>query len=133
MKFRAAVLSEVNGPLTIETLEMAPLEPTDVLVRRPRPAACVIRSGSHTRARLPIPCRSFWATRAPEWGGVGQRVTQVKPGDHVICSWNPHVRSLLLLRADPAYPVRAVCAQFQPRRFFCSMEVAHCPVPALTV
>ena len=33
MKFRAAVLNRVNAPLTIDTLDMAPLQPGDVLVR----------------------------------------------------------------------------------------------------
>ena len=34
MKFRAAVLDRVGAPLTIDTLEMAPLAPGDVLVVR---------------------------------------------------------------------------------------------------
>ena len=33
MKFRAAVLNKVNEPMTLDTLEMAPLSATDVLVR----------------------------------------------------------------------------------------------------
>ena len=33
MKFRAAVLNKINEPMTIDTLEMAPLSPTDVLVK----------------------------------------------------------------------------------------------------
>jgi len=33
MKFRAAVLNKVNEPMTLETLEMAALAPSDVLVR----------------------------------------------------------------------------------------------------
>jgi len=60
MKFRAAVLSEVNGPLTIETLEMAPLEPTDVLVRRPRQRPVVIPDLEVIQGSLayPLPIRS---------------------------------------------------------------------------
>src|SRR3546814_12600224 len=33
MQFRAAVMHAANAPLTIETVETAPLEPNDVLVR----------------------------------------------------------------------------------------------------
>ena len=33
MKFRAAVLHRVGEPLSIETVELGPLKPTDVLVR----------------------------------------------------------------------------------------------------
>jgi S-(hydroxymethyl)glutathione dehydrogenase/alcohol dehydrogenase len=33
MKFRAAVLNKVNEPMTLDTLEMAALSPTDVLVK----------------------------------------------------------------------------------------------------
>ena len=38
MRFRAAVLDRVNTPLSIDTLEMAPLQPGDVLVGSTRRA-----------------------------------------------------------------------------------------------
>jgi len=90
MKFQAAVLNKVNDPLTIETLELAPLGETDVLVRVRASGLC------HTdleviQGSLAYP---FPIVLGHEGAGVvetvGSQVTQVKPGDHVICSWNPH-------------------------------------------
>jgi len=57
----------------------------------------------------------------------GSEVTQVKPGDHVICSWNPALRSL------PFYCERdlpILCEPFarnQPTRFSARWNVAHVP------
>lgn len=90
MKFRAAVLNKVNEPMTLDTLEMAPLAPTDVLVKVKASGLC------HTDLEViqgslayPLPI-----VLGHEGAGiveaVGAEVTQVKPGDHVICSWNPH-------------------------------------------
>ena len=90
MKFKAAVLNKVNEPLTIDTLEMAPLSPTDVLVKVKASGLC------HTDLEViqgslayPLPI-----VLGHEGAGiveaVGSDVTQVKVGDHVICSWNPH-------------------------------------------
>jgi S-(hydroxymethyl)glutathione dehydrogenase/alcohol dehydrogenase len=90
MKFRAAVLNKVNEPLTLDTLEMAPLAPTDVLVKLKASGLC------HTDLEViqgslayPLPI-----VLGHEGAGiveaVGADVTQVRPGDHVICSWNPH-------------------------------------------
>jgi S-(hydroxymethyl)glutathione dehydrogenase/alcohol dehydrogenase len=90
MNFQAAFLNEINQPLTIETLEMAALAPSDVLVRIRASGLC------HTDLEViqgslayPLPI-----VLGPEGAGiveaVGSDVTQVRPGDHVICSWNPH-------------------------------------------
>jgi S-(hydroxymethyl)glutathione dehydrogenase/alcohol dehydrogenase len=90
MKFRAAVLSRVNTALTIEELDMAPLSPTDVLIRIMASGLC------HTDLEViqgslayPLPI-----VLGHEGAGiveaVGGEVTQVRVGDHVICSWNPH-------------------------------------------
>ncbi len=90
MKFKAAVLNKINEPMTIDTLEMAPLSPTDVLVKVRASGLC------HTDLEViqgslayPLPI-----VLGHEGAGiveaVGSDVTQVKVGDHVICSWNPH-------------------------------------------
>jgi S-(hydroxymethyl)glutathione dehydrogenase / alcohol dehydrogenase len=90
VNFQAAVLNQINRPLTIETLEMAPLAPGDVLVRIRASGLC------HTDLEViqgslayPLPI-----VLGHEGAGiveaVGSAVTQVRPGDHVICSWNPH-------------------------------------------
>src|SRR4051812_17179333 len=90
MNFQAAVLNQINAPLTIETLTMAALAPTDVLVRVRASGLC------HTDLEViqgslayPMPI-----VLGHEGAGVvekvGSQVSSVKPGDHVICSWNPH-------------------------------------------
>jgi len=90
MRFRAAVLDRANTPLSIDTLEMAPLQPGDVLVRLHATGLC------HTDLEViqgslayPMPI-----VLGHEGAGVvekvGSAVSTVKAGDHVICSWNPH-------------------------------------------
>jgi len=90
MKFEAAVLGKVGGRLEVQTLEMAPLEPGDVLVRLHATGLC------HTDLEViqgslayPMPI-----VLGHEGAGVvekvGKAVTAVKPGEHVVCSWNPH-------------------------------------------
>jgi S-(hydroxymethyl)glutathione dehydrogenase / alcohol dehydrogenase len=90
VKFRAAVLNKVNEPLTIETLDMVPLASGDVLVRIKASGLChtdlEIIQGSLAYP-LPIVLGHEGAGVVEE---VGSSVTQVKPGDHVILSWNPH-------------------------------------------
>jgi S-(hydroxymethyl)glutathione dehydrogenase / alcohol dehydrogenase len=90
MKFKAAVLDQVGQPLEIEEIELGVLAPTDVLVRVHASGLC------HTDLEViegslayPLPI-----VLGHEGAGVvesiGSAVTQVKTGDHVICSWNPH-------------------------------------------
>jgi len=90
MKFRAAVLNRVGAPLTIDTLEMAPLRAGDVLVRVRASGLC------HTDLEViqgqlayPLPI-VLGHEGAGVVEAVGAGVTRVKTGDHVICSWNPH-------------------------------------------
>ena len=90
MKFRAAVLRQVDQPLSIETVELRPLKPGDVLVRVRASGLChtdlEVMQGS---LAYPLPI-----VLGHEGAGVvervGEAVTQVRPGDHVVCSWNPH-------------------------------------------
>lgn len=89
MKFRAAVFNGVGQPMTLDTLEMDALQPTDVLVRLRASGLC------HTDLEViqgtlgyPVPI-----VLGHEGAGiveaVGRAVASVKVGDHVICSWNP--------------------------------------------
>ena len=90
MEFRAAVLTQTGGPLEICDVEIPELKPGDVLIR-------VMASGlCHTdleaiqgRLGLPLPL-----IPGHEGAGIVERVapdvTHVKPGDHVVCSWNPY-------------------------------------------
>jgi S-(hydroxymethyl)glutathione dehydrogenase/alcohol dehydrogenase len=88
MRFQAAVLHEIGAPVTVETVEAGPLQPSDVLVRNVASGLC------HTDLEL-----IQGAVRSPkpvvlghEGAGiveaVGSRVTQVRVGDHVICAHN---------------------------------------------
>ena len=90
MKYRAAVLHATGGRHAIEEVELQPLAPDDVLVRVHASGLC------HTdleviEGALPYPLP---IVLGHEGAGVvervGSAVTQVRPGDHVVCSWNPH-------------------------------------------
>ncbi|HXV06512.1 MAG TPA: Zn-dependent alcohol dehydrogenase [Burkholderiales bacterium] len=90
MKFKAAVLNAVGGPLEIEELELSDLEPTDVLVRIHASGLC------HTDLEViegalayPLPI-VLGHEGAGVVEAVGSEVTLVARGDHVVCSWNPH-------------------------------------------
>lgn len=89
MKFRAAVLHEVGRPLAIETVESGALRPTDVLVLVRASGLC------HTDLEVmqgqlayPLPI-VLGHEGAGVVDAVGADVTLVRPGDHVVCSWNP--------------------------------------------
>ncbi len=90
MKFKAAVLNQVGEPLDIEEIELGELAPTDVLVRVHASGLChtdlEVIEGSLAHP-LPIVLGHEGAGVVE---AVGAAVTQVTPGDHVICSWNPH-------------------------------------------
>ena len=90
MRFRAAVLNRIGEPLAIEELDMADLAPGDVLVRIHASGLC------HTDLEViqgsiayPLPI-VLGHEGAGVVEAVGGEVTLVKPGDHVVCSWNPH-------------------------------------------
>lgn len=90
MKFKAAVLNEVGKPLEIDEIELGALAPSDVLVRVQASGLC------HTDLEViegslayPLPI-VLGHEGAGVVEAVGSAVTQVKPGEHVVCSWNPH-------------------------------------------
>ncbi len=90
MKFRAAVLNRVNTPLTLDTLDMAPLEHGDVLVRIRASGLChTDLEAMQGSLAYPLPI-VLGHEGAGVVEAVGKSVSQVKPGDHVICSWNPY-------------------------------------------
>jgi S-(hydroxymethyl)glutathione dehydrogenase/alcohol dehydrogenase len=86
---RAAVLWERGQPLSVEEVELAPPGPGEVLVEVK--AAGVCHSDLH-------PAHDDWPIKTPivlghEGAGivrdVGEGVTRVKPGDHVVLCWAP--------------------------------------------
>lgn len=90
MRFKAAVLNDVGARLEIDELEMRPLQAGDVLVRIYASGLChtdlEVIQGSLAYP-MPIVLGHEGAGVVEE---VGAGVTNVRPGDHVILSWNPH-------------------------------------------
>jgi len=90
MRFKAAVLNAVGTPLEIDELEMKPLQAGDVRVRIRASGLChtdlEVIQGSLAYP-MPIVLGHEGAGVVEE---VGAGVTRVRPGDHVILSWNPH-------------------------------------------
>ncbi|MGQ9367523.1 Zn-dependent alcohol dehydrogenase [Azospirillum sp. ST 5-10] len=90
LDYRAAVLHEAGTPLRIETVTAPELRPTDVLVRVRAAGLChtdleVIQG----QLRYPMPI-VLGHEAAGEVVAVGEAATGVRPGDHVVLSWNPH-------------------------------------------
>ncbi len=90
MEFDAAVLARTGAPLMIERVTLAPLRPSDVLIRNRASGLChtdlEVIEGSLAYP-LPIVLGHEGAGIVEAVGGA---VTQVRPGDHVVASWNPH-------------------------------------------
>ncbi|MFT4307683.1 MAG: NAD(P)-dependent alcohol dehydrogenase [Microbacterium sp.] len=88
MKTLAAVVREADGPITLEELELDALRPTEVRVRMTATGVChtdaVVREQIYP---TPLP-----AVLGHEGAGivdaVGDAVTSVVPGDHVVLSVN---------------------------------------------
>lgn len=88
MRFQAAVLHQIGSPLVVEAVEAGPLGPTDVLVRNAASGLChtdlEVMQGAQ---RYPLPIL-LGHEGAGVVEAVGPAVTQVRPGDHVICAHN---------------------------------------------
>ncbi len=90
IEFDAAVLPAVGRRLEIRRMRIARLERDDVLVRIMASGLC------HTDLEVidgalayPMPI-VLGHEGAGVVEAVGEGVTEVKAGDHVVCSWNPH-------------------------------------------
>lgn len=87
---RAAVLRQVNAPMTIETIEVGPLAPGDVLVRIRAASLChtdLEAIEGQLAVKLPAVLGHEAAGEIMERGADA---TELAPGDHVVLSWNPH-------------------------------------------
>jgi S-(hydroxymethyl)glutathione dehydrogenase/alcohol dehydrogenase len=90
LQYRAAVLHAVQTPMSVETVTAAALKPSDVLVRIRAAGLChtdleVIEGSLH----YPLPM-ILGHEAAGIVEQVGPAARGVKPGDHVVLSWNPH-------------------------------------------
>jgi len=91
-RVRAAVVHEVGAPFVVEEIELAPTGPRDVRVRMAASGVChsdlSVQNGS-----LPF---MFPTVLGHEGAGVvvevGEAVTRVAPGDHVVLTWMPACR-----------------------------------------
>lgn len=99
---RAAVLRQTNAPMAIETIEVGPLAPGDVLVRVRAASLC------HTdleaiEGQLAVKLPAVLGHEAAgEIVDAGAEVTNLSLGDRVVLSWNPHCgRCFYCERAQP--------------------------------
>ncbi len=88
--FKAAVLHGHGEPLQVEDIQLTQVKDTDVLVRIKAAGLC------HTdleviegQLKTPLPI-VLGHEAAGVVESVGHAVQGVKPGDHVVLSWNPH-------------------------------------------
>jgi S-(hydroxymethyl)glutathione dehydrogenase/alcohol dehydrogenase len=90
LQYRAAVLHAVQTPMSVETVTATALKPNDVLVRIRAAGLChtdlEVIEGS---LRYPLPM-VLGHEAAGVVEQVGPAARSVKPGDHVVLSWNPH-------------------------------------------
>jgi S-(hydroxymethyl)glutathione dehydrogenase/alcohol dehydrogenase len=90
LQYRAAVLHAAQTPMSVETVTAAGLKANDVLIRIRAAGLChtdlEVIEGS---LRYPLPMvLGHEAAGVVEQIGPGAR--GIKPGDHVVLSWNPH-------------------------------------------
>jgi S-(hydroxymethyl)glutathione dehydrogenase/alcohol dehydrogenase len=90
---RAAVLRGVGEPFSVEEIELAPVGPHDVRVRIAASGVCH-SDLSVQQGAIPF---MFPTVLGHEGAGVvaevGEAVTRVVPGDHVVLTWMPPCRS----------------------------------------
>lgn len=117
MKVRAAVAYEGRDQLSIEELELSDPGPEDILVRIVGCGLC------HTDVKalaggmgVPKP-----AVLGHEGAGiverVGDRVTSIKPGDHVVLTYDSCGACRACLGGDPAYCSQNPALNFADARF----------------
>jgi S-(hydroxymethyl)glutathione dehydrogenase/alcohol dehydrogenase len=95
---RAAVLHEYGKPLDIEEIDLAPTPPGHVRVQIAASGLCH-SDLSVMQGKFPFPVP---AVLGHEGAGVvmevGDGVTRVRPGDHVVLNWNPGCGDCALCR-----------------------------------
>ncbi len=90
MKVRAAILSRINAPLEVAELDLQPPQQGEVLVRLAASGVChsdLSTANGTIGSKLPAVLGHEGAGIVEE---IGAGVINVRPGDHVVLSWNPH-------------------------------------------
>jgi len=89
MEINAAVVFETSGDFSIEKLELSDPKDDEVLVRIVGTGICHTDLGARDgHLPIPPPPSVFGHEGAGVVETVGARVTKVKPGDHVVLSWD---------------------------------------------
>jgi len=89
MEINAAVVFETSGDFSIEQLELSDPKDDEVLVRISGVGICHTDLGARDgHLPIPPPPSVFGHEGAGVVETVGARVTKVKPGDHVVLSWD---------------------------------------------
>jgi S-(hydroxymethyl)glutathione dehydrogenase/alcohol dehydrogenase len=107
-KARAAVLRQTGMPMAIETVEVGPVAPGDVLVRIRAASLChtdLEAIEGSLAVKLPA---VLGHEAAGEVAELGPGVSDVAVGDRVVLSWNPHCGRCFY--CESAQPI--LCAQF---------------------
>lgn len=114
--YQAAVLRDKNGSFGIETIKMEPPRPNEVIVKIAGVGLChtdlVVRAGNY-----PIP---FPMVLGHEGSGVvhtvGEDVTSLAPGDHVVLSFGFDSHCKNCMNGQPAYSDQFFARNFSGRR-----------------
>jgi aryl-alcohol dehydrogenase len=89
MEIKAAVVVEPSGPFRLEQLDLCEPNDDEVLVRIAAVGIChTDLAGRDGHLPIPPPPSVFGHEGAGVVEKVGQRVTKVKPGDHVVLGWD---------------------------------------------
>ena len=109
MIFSGAVLREVGLPLQIETLSLKGLLEKDVVVRIKATSLCHTDLEAVEGAlRTPVPfIPGHEAAGIVE--SVGKGVSKLRPGDHVVISWNPYCGTCYFCQRKQ----RIICSQYR--------------------
>jgi S-(hydroxymethyl)glutathione dehydrogenase/alcohol dehydrogenase len=110
---RAAVLRRINEPMTIETVAVGPLAAGDVLVRVRAASLCHTDLEAIEGALAVALPAVLGHEAAGEVAEVGPDVIDLKRGDRVVLSWNPHCGTCFY------------CAHGQP--ILCGQYLANAP------
>lgn len=105
---KAAVLRRTNAPMTIETIDVGPVGPGDVVVRIRAASLCHTDLEAIEGAiAINLPA-VLGHEAAGEIADIGASVTDLAVGDRVVLSWNPHCGSCFY--CERAQPI--LCRQF---------------------
>jgi S-(hydroxymethyl)glutathione dehydrogenase / alcohol dehydrogenase len=108
LRARAAVLRQTGTPMTIETVEIGPVAPSDVLVRIRAASLCHTDLEAIEGSLGIKPPAVLGHEAAGEIAELGDGVTDLAVGDRVVLSWNPHCgRCFYCERAQPI-----LCSKF---------------------